>query len=88
MRLHRFIKKHALPVQYSVFFFEGSGAQIGQLMEKIRDYIDSEYDDVRAYQLPEKLQLVTLGRGSLPESITLVSSRTPPLDRLLHGTQA
>lgn len=85
-RLHRFIRKHALPVQYSVFLFEGSGAQIGQLMNKIEDYIDLEYDDVRAYQLPESPQFVTLGRGSLPESLTLVSSRNPSLDSLLHGT--
>lgn len=84
-RLHRFIKKHAVPVQYSVFLFEGSGAQVGRLMDKIEGYIDPKYDDVRAYQLPAEPQLVTLGRGSLPESLTLASARNPFLDPLIHA---
>ena len=83
-RLHRFIKKHAVPVQYSVFLFEGSAAQVGRLMGEIEGYIDPEYDDIRAYQLPTEPDLVTLGRGSLPESLTLTSDRNPFLDSLIH----
>jgi CRISPR-associated protein Cas2 len=86
-RLHRFIKKHAVPVQYSVFLFEGSGAQVGRLMNEIEGYIDPKYDDVRAYQLPVESELVTLGRGSLPESLTLTSARNPLLDSLIHARQ-
>ena len=35
VRLHRFLVRQATPVQYSVFHFEGSAAQMGRLMADI-----------------------------------------------------
>lgn len=49
VRLHRFLVKQATPVQYSVFHFEGSAAQMGRLMADIETRIDVRTDDVRAY---------------------------------------
>ncbi|MBK1672311.1 MULTISPECIES: CRISPR-associated endonuclease Cas2 [Ectothiorhodospira] len=83
-RLHRFLKKHAQPVQYSVFHFEGSSAQLGRLMQDIKTYIKPKEDDVRAYPIPEKVQLYTLGRGVLPDNLHLESSRSPGLARLVR----
>lgn len=85
-RLHRFLIKQATPVQYSVFCFEGSAAAMGQLMAAIERRIDRKADDVRGYLLPEPLQLVTLGRGAMPDGVLLTSELSPALRTLLHAT--
>lgn len=87
-RLGRFIRKHAIPVQYSLYCYEGSAAQLGRLMQDIATYIDPRQDDVRAYQLPESPRFDVLGRGSLPTSVGLLSSGTDGLERLLHPARA
>ncbi|HRP95589.1 MAG TPA: CRISPR-associated endonuclease Cas2 [Rhodocyclaceae bacterium] len=86
VRLHRFLRRHATPVQYSVFLFEGSAAQMGRLMADIETRIDKKTDDVRGYQLPARLQIDTFGRGSLPADTHLLSDRSPSLDQLLQAT--
>lgn len=86
-RLHRFLRRHATPVQYSVFFFEGSAARMGQLMSQVESRIDPDTDDVRAYQLPDKLSLDTFGRGSLPAETRLLSDKTPMLEQLLQAAK-
>lgn len=83
-RLHRFLVKQATPVQYSVFHFEGSAAQMGRLMADIERRIDAASDDVRGYQLPEHLSIDTIGRGSLPSDILLLSPTSPSLQTLLQ----
>lgn len=88
LRVHRFLKKRAVPVQYSVFLFEGSDAQIGRLMQQIEQLIRPDEDDVRAYQLPQTPQFDTLGRGSLPADSHLLSTRSPVLDGLLRAFHA
>lgn len=85
VRLHRFLVKQATPVQYSVFHFEGSPAQMGRLMAEIKSRIDPYSDDVRGYQLPEHLSIDTLGRGGLPTSAFLLSSTSPCLQTLLQA---
>jgi len=84
-RLHRFLVKQATPVQYSVFHFEGSAAQMGRLMADIETRIDPKSDDVRAYQLPERLSIDTIGRGSLPGDTFVLSNTSPSLQKLLQA---
>lgn len=85
-KLHRFLIKNAMPIQYSVFHFEGSPGRMGQLMADIADRIDPDEDDVRAYMLPNPLQMVTLGRGSIPGDTMLLSGVSPSLQKLLEAT--
>ncbi len=85
-KLHRFLVKHAMPIQYSVFHFEGSPAHMGQLMAAIETRIDLDEDDVRAYLLPKPLQIITLGRGSIPGETMLLSDVSPSLQTLLEAT--
>lgn len=87
-RLHRFLKTRALPVQYSVFHFEGSSAQLGRLLQDIKAHIKPKEDDVRAYPIPDAVQLHTLGRGVLPDDLQLRSERSPGLDTLLRPGKA
>lgn len=84
-RLHRFLVKQATPIQYSVFHFEGSAAQMGRLMADIEKRIDPKQDDVRAYLLPEPIQIDTLGRGGLPHQTYLMSDTSPGLQHLLEA---
>lgn len=88
MRLHRFLRRHAAHVQYSVFHFEGSAAAMGRLMHSVEHRIDPESDDVRAYLIPERLQLDTLGRGQLPGDTLLISEHSPGLTTLLSQAKA
>jgi len=74
-RLHRFLKGLAVPVQYSVFLYEGSAAQLGRLVPDIESRIDAGADDVRIYQMPDAPQCDTLGRGSLPSGTAILSER-------------
>lgn len=85
MRLHRFLVKRATPVQYSVFHFEGSAAQMGHLMDDIETMIHRDSDDVRGYQLPELLSIDTLGRGGIPGGAMLLSDVSPSLQTLLNA---
>ena len=68
-RVHRMMKKHGVPVQYSVFLVPASAPQMGALMAQTATLIDAQADDVRAYCLPEKGWSVTLGSAILPEDL-------------------
>lgn len=85
VRLHRFVKKFAQPVQYSVFYYEGSSAQLARRMQDIAKHIDPRDDDVRAYPIPHPAQVDTLGRGVLPDGVLLHSSRNSGLVTLLQS---
>ncbi len=84
-RLHRYLVKHAVPVQNSVFYCEATSAQMGRLIKALARLVDSDFDDVRAYQLPERLDVFVMGRGSLPDGC-LVSHRGPALTVLTSGS--
>lgn len=73
-RLYAFIRRHTIPVQYSVYLFEGHAGALGELLLKIRQRIDNAVDDVRAYLIPERVEIYTYGRGSLPASACYVST--------------
>ncbi len=81
-RVHAFLKKHAMPVQYSVFLARVSERRLVSLLAEINERIDPRSDDVRAYPLPEHCEAVTLGRMYLPEGVVLAD---PLLEELLAG---
>lgn len=67
----RYLKKHALPLQYSVFLFSGDERKLKWLLEKLVPLIDADADDLRAYPLPQRGFKARLGRAILPEGIQL-----------------
>lgn len=83
-RVHAFLKKHAMPVQYSVFLARVSERRLVSLLAEINQRIDPRSDDVRAYPLPADCEAVTLGRLYLPEGVML---KDPLLDELLGGAE-
>jgi CRISPR-associated protein Cas2 len=68
-RLHRFLKKHAVALQYSVFLFTGSDRQLDRLLDAAQTFIDPQVDDLRAYPLPARGFRARLGKPALPEGI-------------------
>lgn len=69
VRLHRYMIRQAIPLQYSVFLTERDSRSIAQLAEGIRTLIDERVDDVRIYPLPTSLHVATLGRPTWPHQV-------------------
>jgi CRISPR-associated protein Cas2 len=70
-RVHAFLKKHGLPVQYSVFLVEADRSGLDALLDGLRERIHPKRDDVRAYGLPRRLWYKSLGAPSLPRGLLL-----------------
>lgn len=68
-RVFRFLKKCAMPLQYSVFLFSGDDRQLGRILDKLEKLIDPKEDDLRAYPLPKRGFKARLGKTALPEGI-------------------
>jgi CRISPR-associated endonuclease Cas2 len=68
-RLHRYLKKWAAPLQYSVFLMTGDQRQLTRCLIGAAEIIHPEEDDLRAYPLPKRGFKARLGRPTLPEGI-------------------
>ncbi|AVO49261.1 CRISPR-associated endonuclease Cas2 [Melaminivora suipulveris] len=68
-RIHRYLKRHACAVQYSVFLFTGSPEQLERCLEYLQRLMDPRSDDIRAYPLPERGLRLCLGNATLPDGI-------------------
>lgn len=68
-RLHRYLKKIAVPLQYSVFLFVGDDRQLDRCLERAARFIDEKEDDLRGYPLPARGFKARLGQPALPEGI-------------------
>ena len=71
-RVHRFLCKHAVPVQYSVFVARCSPAKVGVIRASLAELVKKGEDDVRFYPVPEPAQLFVYGRKALPEGLLLL----------------
>jgi CRISPR-associated protein Cas2 len=71
-RVHRLLREHATPVQYSVFATRCSPAKIGVIRAGVAKLIAPREDDVRFYPVPEPAHLVVFGRKALPEGLRLL----------------
>lgn len=81
-KVHRYLKRHAIPVQYSVFVFRGNQLDLECVLGGIAERIKVNVDDVRAYHLPTRCEVAMLGIQHFPEGIVLPSHG---LDRLLRA---
>ena len=70
-RVFRYLKKRAVPLQYSVFLFFGDDRQLDRCLAGLVPLIDEKCDDVRAYPLPKRGLKARLGRPTLPVGIQL-----------------
>ena len=68
-RVHRYLKRHACAVQYSVFLFTGTRQQLDRCLAELEKLMEPKEDDIRAYPLPQRGYRLSLGRSTLPEGI-------------------
>jgi CRISPR-associated protein Cas2 len=68
-RLHRWLVQRALPVQYSVFVFTGTAAELAELIGGIALRIHPRQDDVRLYPLERGRPVHVLGQPLLVEGV-------------------
>ena len=68
-RLHRYLKKWAAPIQYSMFLMTGDDRQLERCLAGADKIIDPGADDLRAYPLPKRGLKARLGRPALPAGI-------------------
>lgn len=71
-RVGRYMVKHAVRVQYSVFVAELSDAALDRLLEGLEAIIDVKTDDVRAYPLPDRCEVTLLGPQMFPAEVMLL----------------
>lgn len=72
--VHRYVKRIAVPVQYSVFVTSASARQIEAVSGALSTLIDARSDDVRLYPIPEKTYVHTLGSTMLPADALLLQA--------------
>ncbi len=71
-KIHRHLKQVALPIQYSVFLASCSPQELDILLKDLEVMMDLAEDDIRAYTLPRKVEVVKLGCQNMLEGIQLL----------------
>jgi len=69
--VHRLVKRHGIPLQYSLFIAWLDRREVALLADALRGMMDFRYDDVRLYALPTVGEVSTLGQQWLPAGIDL-----------------
>lgn len=85
-RVYRLLRKEGLATQYSVYTVEADAVQITGLLARVRTLIDPRVDDVRAYHLPERCTVWSLGAQAWPDGLCLTGTHAARLLADLHTT--
>ena len=70
-RVHRQLKREGSTVQYSAYAVVASDREIRRLLQQIETLIDTKADDVRAYHVPQRCPIWTLGTQNLPDGLVV-----------------
>lgn len=76
VRMHRAMCRHAMPIEYSVFWFTGSPADRLRCLREVLPLLNASMDDLRLYALAARGFRVRLGAPVLPQGIEW--SAVPP----------
>ena len=71
-KVHRRAVKHAMFIQYSVYYHKGDQSTLYDMLEEIKSVIDEQEDDVRAYTVQPLTEAIRMGKSWLPEDILLL----------------
>jgi CRISPR-associated protein Cas2 len=71
-RVHRYLKKEAIPLQYSIFVTQANQRKIREIIRTIRSIIHEKEDDVRIYELPSDFHINSLGKPLLFKGVSLM----------------
>lgn len=70
-RVHRCVRREGVAMQYSGFAVAGEHHDLRSLLDRLATLIDAKADDVRAYHLPARCQVWSLGRQAWPDGVVL-----------------
>jgi CRISPR-associated protein Cas2 len=70
-RVHRTVRDHGLPLQYSVFLVVGTTGDLDGLLADLDRIIHPKEDDIRVYPLPMTFDADAYGRQWLPGGLDL-----------------
>lgn len=73
-KVHRFLVRRAMQVQYSLFVGAWTEAELREVLGGLGKLIDARRDDVRAWPLPERAEVERFGHG-MPDGIVTAISR-------------
>lgn len=71
-RVHRRVVRHALFLQYSVYYLQGDKPDLQTALNDIKDVIDPMEDDVRAYTIAPLSEAFQLGVPWFPDEVVLL----------------
>lgn len=78
-RMHRYLLRRAMPLQYSVFLLDGDREMFEDCMNGAANLIDPRDDDLRGYPLPRRGLELRLGVPVLPRGIFWTGLPVPML---------
>lgn len=84
-RVHRYLKRHAVPLQYSVFITRANIAQIGNVRAGLARIINAKTDDVRIYHIPDRTEIHTIGGMMLPDDVAVFLGDSRPRELYFTG---
>lgn len=70
-QVFKLLKKHGVPLQYSVFMLTTHAATIGSLAAQITSMINPKTDDIRIYRLAENAWTYSAGSAIIPADILM-----------------
>lgn len=62
-RVHRLLRRRALPVQKSVFFYQGHEGKLRHLLDEVAELMDLCQDDLRAWPVDRLGEAWLYGEG-------------------------
>jgi len=71
VRVFKLLKKHGIPIQYSVFLVKASAEELSHLEQQVMRLINPAADDVRTYRIADAQPCVEIGRPLLAEDIVI-----------------
>ena len=77
-RVHRYLKKTGLALQYSVFLLHVNARQLEKIHAALEQIIDPVEDDIRIYPLPLQPQWESFGQPMWPETFVPQTLPLPP----------
>lgn len=68
-RMHRYLTREALPIEYSVFYASDDPRHMLSVLRSAAELIDPRSDDLRCYPLPSRGLRIRLGKATLPAGV-------------------
>ncbi|ERF77491.1 CRISPR-associated endonuclease Cas2 [Gallibacterium anatis] len=75
-KVYKQMQHFAIPLQYSIFLFEGTKEQLQKAIAPVIETINNKKDDLRIYELPSYGLKERIGKTVLPEGIVLTALPT------------